>query len=325
MPGRGLQVACWRGFHCSHTMKYHQRAAATPRRAIMYVPGYDDRKANKAATLTIDSIVLDCEDGVAINKKEEARVNIPKLLARTDFGSKDRFIRVNSRDTGLTEDDVSSILASNNLPDGLLLPKVNSVDDINWFCDLAARNGNLKSLNRPMILGVMVETAIAMLNLKEITSFKSNTFDLQCLIFGADDFLAEIGASKTENAMELMYARQHVILHAKAFGLQAIDMVYNNYKDLIGLQRQAIEGAKMGFTGKQVIHPGQIDIVQESFSPSKEQIEWAKALSIAFEDHQQQGKGAFIFRGQMIDKPLLLQANNILSLINNVNGSHTSS
>jgi len=109
-------------------------------------------------------------------------------------------------------------------------------------------------------------------------------------------------------------ARQQVVLTAKAFNLQAIDTVYIDYKNLGGLQRQAEEGAAMGFTGKQAIHPIQVAIIQEAFRPSDAKIDWAKGLVTEFEKAQKEGKGAFVYRGQMIDMPLLKQAYNVLAI-----------
>ena len=132
------------------------------------------------------------------------------------------------------------------------------------------------------------------------------------LVFGSDDFAADVGATRTRSNVELMLARQTVVTAAKAHRLQAIDAVYIDYKDTEGLRRQAEEGAGWGFTGKQVIHPGQVEIVQKAFTPSQERLEWATKLMEAFKAHQEDGKGAFTFRGHMIDMPTVKQAQNVL-------------
>ena len=131
--------------------------------------------------------------------------------------------------------------------------------------------------------------------------------------------MADIGAVRTESNQELLYARQKIVTHAKAFGLQAIDLVHIKYKDLEGLHKQSIEGANMGFSGKQVIHPSNIPIVHEAFSPSNQQVEWASQLIKEFREHEKTGKGAFTFRGAMIDMPLVKQANNILIMTEKIN------
>lgn len=123
-----------------------------------------------------------------------------------------------------------------------------------------------------------------------------------------------LGATRSDNCNEVLYARQQVVVIAKAFDIQAIDAVYINFKDLDGLKQQSEEGASMGFTGKQAIHPTQIPVIQEAFRPSDERIEWAKGLVSGFTEAQKEGKGAFVYQGQMIDMPLLKQAHNILNI-----------
>jgi citrate lyase subunit beta-like protein len=140
---------------------------------------------------------------------------------------------------------------------------------------------------------------------------------LQGVVFGSDDFAADVGINGrySPEALELTYARQKLVTICRLFeNAQPIDMVYINFKDLDGLKKQAEQGAAWGFTGKQVIHPQQVPIVQAAFSPSESSIKWAKELIEAYEKHEREGKGAFTFRGQtMVDKPLLRKARHILN------------
>uniref|UniRef100_A0A8C1IKZ0 Citrate lyase beta like n=1 Tax=Cyprinus carpio TaxID=7962 RepID=A0A8C1IKZ0_CYPCA len=129
-----------------------------------------------------------------------------------------------------------------------------------------------------------------------------------------------LGATGTKDAKELLYAWQKVVVTTKAFGLQAIDLVYIDCQDVEGLRQQAREGALMGFTGKQVIHPNQIKVVQDEFAPSPKRIKWATELIAAFHEHQKLGKGAFTFHGSMIDMPSLKQAQNIVTMASTVQG-----
>lgn len=126
--------------------------------------------------------------------------------------------------------------------------------------------------------------------------------------------MVNLGASRSNDGQEVLLARQQVILVAKSMNLQAIDSVYINFKDLTGLERQCVDGARMGFTGKQCIHPDQVPVIQNAYSPSDDKIDWAKGLVAEFELAQETGKGAFVYRGQMIDMPLLKQAFNILNI-----------
>ena len=153
-----------------------------------------------------------------------------------------------------------------------------------------------------------VETAKGILNLKEIASHPR----LDALIFGGEDFAASIGATRTKDAIELLYARQAVVTTAAAFGLQAIDIVAIDFKDLEALRKEFEFGAQLGFTGKQIIHPAQVEPVQAAFTPNDEAIAHAKRIVETFEASQKEGKGAYALDGKMIDMPLLKNAEKVL-------------
>ncbi|XP_053311303.1 citramalyl-CoA lyase, mitochondrial [Spea bombifrons] len=300
----------------THNRTAHQYV---PRRAVLYIPGNDERKIKKIPSLGVDCAVLDCEDGVAINKKVDARHTIVKTLEEFDLGSAEKCVRVNSVSSNLAEEDLGVILQSRVLPSCLMLPKVENPDEIKWFAEKFHHYIKRRTLAHPIHLITFVETAMGLLNFKDVCEEciqrgPSAGFYLDGVVFGAEDFRASIGATSSRDTHDVLYARQKIIVVAKAFGLQAIDLVYIDYKDGEGLQRQSREGALMGFTGKQVIHPSQIPIVQEQFTPSADKIRWAHELISAFQEHQTLGKGAFTFHGSMIDMPLLKQAQNIVTL-----------
>ncbi|XP_041352207.1 citramalyl-CoA lyase, mitochondrial-like [Gigantopelta aegis] len=289
-----------------------------PRRTLMYIPGHDEKKLRKIPNLGVDCAVLECEDGVALTKKAEARENIRKILDELDFGTTDCAVRVNSMDSGLTEEDLQVIFQADKLPQTVLLPKVDTVDDIIEFTTMFKNVTKDKNGYCPYLI-VYIETAIGLLNMRNILQQAKDfsaygIYQLDGVVFGSDDLCADIGASRSTAGTELMYARQQVLLTAKAFRLQAIDMVHIDIKDLDGLLLQSEEGARFGFTGKQIIHPNQIAIVRDAFTPSKSKIDWAIELIQAFEKHQESGEGAFTFHGNMIDMPLLLQAKNIVQM-----------
>jgi len=302
----------------------------TPRRALMYVPGSDSRKVAKIPQLGADCVCLDCEDGVALNQKAAARENIRNILDKqeVDFGRSECSVRVNSIESGLCGEDLKDILGGPQLPSALHLPKVQSAQDLEHFSGLLAR----ALLNRPhpyppqqkLGLIMFIESAQALLDMPSICKMawhlsESASFVPEAIVFGSDDFAADIGATRTKDSTELFYARQSVVTAAKAFRLQAIDCVYIDFKDQEGLRRQSEEGARWGFTGKQVIHPGQVKTVQEAFSPNKERLEWATQLVEEFNLSQEEGRGAFTFRGHMIDMPTVKQAFNVLEIKNKCN------
>lgn len=296
----------------------------TPRRAAMYVPGNDQKKIQKVTSLDLDCAVLDCEDGVAANKKEEARSTIRCALDECDFGLTECVVRVNSVTSGLMEDDLGEVLGAKRMPDTLMLPKVERPQDIDMFTKRLKEVLQGRQLETRPFLITYVESAMGLMNLRDVfkktidLQLKEQLYVLDGVVFGSDDFCADIGATRTADAKELLYARQKIVTCAKAFKLQAIDMVHIDLKDLEGIERQSLEGARMGFTGKQVIHPSHVPIVQRAFSPTQEQVAWAAELVEAFSKHTESGKGAFTFHGKMIDMPSVLQAKNILQLSANI-------
>ncbi|KAI9530096.1 hypothetical protein NQZ68_004113 [Dissostichus eleginoides] len=264
-------------------------------------------------------LAFSCLPGDLPGVMTEARETIPRMLAELDLGRTEKCVRVNSVSSGFAEADLQVILQAEVLPPAIMLPKVEDTQEVQWFVDRFQHCLKGRALTEPVRLVTFVETAVGLLNFKAVCEEVRRLAPKAGLhhdgvVFGSDDFCASIGATRTKDARELLYARQKVVVTTKAFGLQAIDLVYIDYKDVEGLRRQAREGALMGFTGKQVIHPGQIQAVQEEFSPSLERVQWAKELIAAFDQHQEEGKGAFTFRGSMIDMPSVKQAKNIVTL-----------
>ena len=278
-----------------------------PRRALLYVPGDDRHKIDKAITLGVDCLCMDMEDGVALNRKAEARATIARALQELDFAGSEKLARINAVGSGFEQDDIRAVLP--HRPDGIVIPKVETPDQIGWAHELieAAELAQGWGLNSLRLL-VGVETARGILNLKEIASHPR----LDGIIFGAEDFAANVGATRTPEATELLYARLAVVTACAAYGLQAIDMVTIDFKQPELVRAEAGAGARLGFSGKQIIHPAQVEPVQTAFTPSDEAIAAARRLVQAFEQHQTEGAGAFALDGKMIDMPLLKNAQKIL-------------
>ncbi len=279
------------------------------RRAMLYVPGDDEHKIRKAAGLQVDSLCLDLEDGVALNRKDAAREVIRRALGEVAFGASERLVRINPLHGERGRLDLESLLPAR--PDGIVLPKVQSPDELVWLDGRLAQaeleegwpTGSLA------LIGI-IESARAFLELKAICAAAPR---LQALIFGAEDYAHDVGAIRTGEGQELLTARSLLVMHAAAFGLQAIDMVTVDFRDLDRVRREARAGAELGYSGKQIIHPAQVEPVQQAFTPSREEIERARALLAAFEQHQRRGAGAFAVDGQMVDMPVIRQARNLLA------------
>ncbi|HMZ43608.1 MAG TPA: CoA ester lyase [Anaerolineales bacterium] len=277
------------------------------RRALLYMPGDNWKMITKSITLGVDSICMDMEDGTAINKKAEARETIAKALRELDFGSSEKLARINSVGSGWEQDDIDAVLPFH--PDGIVIPKVESFEQVEWASRII-ETAELKygwPVNSVRVL-IGVETAKGILNLKEIAAHPR----LDAIIFGGEDFAASIGAVRTRDAVELLYARQAVIVACSAFDLQPIDIVTIDYKDIEALRVESEFGARLGFVGKQIIHPAQVEPVQRAFTPSDEAIAYAKRIVETFEASQKEGKGAYSLDGKMIDMPLLRNAKKVL-------------
>jgi citrate lyase beta subunit len=278
------------------------------RRALLYIPGNDLHKIEKGAGLDVDCIVLDLEDAVSSSSKQEAREITSAALRSMDFGTSERLVRINALYTELAEKDLEMIVPAR--PDAILLSKTTQASDVTKLSEILLKyeqdagwqEGSIK------IFGV-IETAMGIINLKEICQADPR---LQVIICGGEDLAADFNAIRTRAAAELSYARSAVILHAAAFQLQAIDMVNADFTNEDQLFDEARQGMEMGFSGKQVIHPNQIEIVQRAFTPDQEEIEYALQIISQFDSNEENGQGAFALDGVMVDRPVVTRARHLL-------------
>lgn len=277
------------------------------RRALLYMPGDNWKMITKSITLGVDCICMDMEDGTAISKKDEARATIARALQELDFGKSEKLARVNSVGSGWEKDDIEAVLPYR--PDGIVIPKVESFEQVEWASQIieAAELKYGWQVNSIRVV-IGVETAKGILNLKEIAAHPR----LDAIIFGGEDFAASIGAIRTKDATELLYARQAVVVACAANDLQAIDIVTIDYKDIEALRVESKFGARLGYSGKQIIHPAQVEPVQTAFTPGDEAITYARRIIETFEASQEEGKGAYSLDGKMIDMPLLKNAQKVL-------------
>jgi citrate lyase beta subunit len=215
------------------------------RRALLYMPGDDRRKIEKATTLGVDCICMDMEDGVALTHKTEARAVIAASMKELDFGSSERAIRINSVGSGFEKFDLAAAVATN--PDAIVVPKVETarqVRAISEYIEMYELSSKMEIGSIRLLAGV--ETARGVLNLKEIAETDKR---LDAIIFGAEDYAASIGARRTREGIEVLYARSAVVNACAANNLQALDMVFIDFRDAEGLRLEAQEGAALGFSG----------------------------------------------------------------------------
>ncbi len=239
-----------------------------PRRAWLYVPGDQERKVTKAANLDADVICLDLEDAVVPDRKTEARRLVVRALQTRSFRAGEVWVRINPPTTPWGEADLSAVMQVAPRLRGVVLPKVSAPWEVNWAARRLQEAEEAHGLLRGrLLLAGLIETARGVVHLEDILEASPR---LAVLLFGAEDLAADLGATRTPQGREIAYARGRFLVTVKAYERQAIDMVYIAYKDLEGLAREAREAALMGFDGKQIIHPAQVPVINEVFTPSKE-------------------------------------------------------
>ena len=279
------------------------------RRSVLFMPGDSMRKIEKATRLDADSIVMDLEDGVALNNKAAARATIAEALRTLDFGRRERLVRLNPPGSGLLDDDLA--VTAPAAPDGFVIPKVESAADVQTVSrKLAAVEAAHGWAEGSLRLVAVVETALGVMNLKEIAQSDAR---LEALMFGAEDLAGDIGAVRTAAGWEVFFARSAVVTAAAAYGLQAIDMIFVDFQNPDGLAEECRAARQMGYAGKMAIHPKQIAIINREFSPTPAEIDRARRLVAAHRAHQQSGRGAFAFEGKMVDMPVIRAAEHVLA------------
>jgi citrate lyase subunit beta/citryl-CoA lyase len=277
-------------------------------RSLIFVPGNSARFVEKAKTLPADIICLDLEDSVPANEKAAARKIISDALVhRKDYQSP-VYVRTNSVESGLIAEDLKETLLQGL--DGIVVPKVNDEAEM---MQIAKQVSSLESVNRTS-LNIMpsIETARGVVNAYRIATANDR---VNCLVFGVFDFLHDMKLDYEEgDDTGYSYARAKVPVDARAAGVEAIDAIWQKIDDPAGLVRDSSTARRLGYSGKCVIHPSQIEPVHDVFRPGKDQVEWARKVVIALGDAMEkgEGRGAVSLEGRMIDAVHYKQAKAIL-------------
>ena len=260
-------------------------ARQRPYRSVLYIPGSRDRALDKARTLPVDAIIFDLEDAVAAEEKLNARETLRAALATGGYGERVKIVRINSLDTEWGRADAEAVREMN--ANVLLLPKVNSAADVDA---LAAITGD-----QP--IWAMMETPRGMLNAAEIAAHPL----MAGFVMGTNDLAKELQTRFRPDRLPLMTSLGLCLLAAKAEGLIIVDGVYNAFKDAEGLEIECAQGRNMGFDGKTLIHPAQVDIANAAFSPSDDEIDLARRQIAAFEVTEAQGQGVAVVDGKIVE------------------------
>ncbi|RPA89914.1 citrate lyase subunit beta [Choiromyces venosus 120613-1] len=278
------------------------------RRALLYVPGSSKRMVEKARGLNVDCVTYDLEDAVTAAEKPTARHIIKDALnLPMQGGAREVSVRINAVETGLALEDLGVVLQGKNL-DTIVVPKVESAGDLEFVSNVLDHSNHLNKSSIKIL--ALLESARSIIDIRQIIT---STPRLSGLIFAAEDFAKDLSITRTPSLTEFLFARQTITTAARAFNLpSAIDLVCTSYRDTAALERECLDGVGMGFNGKQVIHPSQVDLVQRLFLPGEEQVRGAVRVLVAEKVAEAEGKGSWGLDGRMVDRPVIEAARRVV-------------
>ena len=270
---------------------------ARPYRSVLYIPGSKERALEKARTLPVDAIIFDLEDAVSVDEKENARDILKTALAQGGYGSRMRIVRINGLITEWGRDDAKA--ARDMDCDAILLPKVESFAQVDLLAEIT---GDIP-------IWAMMETPRGILNATEIASHPK----VAGFVMGTNDLAKELQCRFRADRLPMLSSLSLCLLAAKAEGLLIIDGVYNAFKDDEGLWAECEQGRDMGFDGKTLIHPAQIDVANSTFAPTEAEIDLSRRQIAAFEETEAAGQGVAVVDGKIVENLHVVTAKEILA------------
>ncbi len=278
-------------------------------RTLLFVPGNQKRKIEKARSVPADAFILDLEDSVPVSEKDSARKMVSAAISRLASSGRSIFVRVNSLQTSFTVADIKATVTKSLT--GICLPKSESADDIHEADNLimdAERIAGLEVGSTGLL--ALIETPKGIINAYEIASASPRVLGVS---FGAEDFALGMGISRTKEGNEMYYPRMVIAVACHAANVLAIDSVYSDIKDMEGLIAEAKLAKQIGFQGKSVLHPDQVSIVNEIFTPSEQEVIYARRVAEVFEAAVKQGQASTSLEGKMIDVAVVERARKLLA------------
>ncbi|MCB4454677.1 HpcH/HpaI aldolase/citrate lyase family protein [Leisingera sp. McT4-56] len=268
-----------------------------PYRSVLYIPGSKPRALEKAKTLPVDAVIFDLEDAVSVDEKPNARATLAQALEVGGFGARMKIVRINGLDTEWGRED--AIAAAKMDCDAILLPKVNAPADLDALAEIT---GDIP-------LWAMMETPRGMLNAAAIAAHPK----LQGMVMGTNDLAKELQTRYRPDRMPMMAGLGLCLLAAKAEGLVIVDGVYNAFKDVEGLAAECAQGRDMGFDGKTLIHPAQVEVANAAFAPTEREIDTSRRQIAAFDEAQAAGQGVAVVDGKIVENLHVVTAREILA------------
>ena len=268
-----------------------------PRRSVLYMPGSNARALDKAKTLPVDGVILDLEDSVAPDAKEAARQQVVDAVKAGGFGTREVFIRVNGVDTPWHADDLSA--AAHAAPDVILVPKVSSSDTL----ELIGRRMLDMGTNHKTRVWAMIETPLAIFNILEIAAAaRDSETRLAGFVMGTNDLAKDTRARLVPGRTPMLAWLSMCVAAARIHGIDILDGVYNDIGNADGCARECTQGVELGFDGKTLIHPSQIEPCNKAFSPSPADVAQARKMIAAFDLPENKGKGVVSIDGRMVER-----------------------
>jgi citrate lyase subunit beta / citryl-CoA lyase len=268
-----------------------------PRRSVLYMPGSNARALEKAKTLPADGVILDLEDSVAPEAKEAARQQVADAVKAGGFGAREVFIRVNSVDTPWHADDLAA--AADAAPDAILIPKVSSADTL----ELIGRRLLDMSADHKTRVWAMIETPLAIFNILTIAQAASDSETrLSGFVMGTNDLAKDTRARLVPGRAPMLPWLSMCVAAARIYGIDILDGVYNEIGNADGFAEECAQGVELGFDGKTLIHPNQIEPCNKAFSPSQAEVEQARKMIAAFNLPENKGKGVVSIEGRMVER-----------------------
>lgn len=280
-----------------------------PRRSVLYVPGDNERALQKTQALPADAIIIDLEDSVAPANKEQARKQATEVIRQGGFGSREVVLRVNPIETPWGMADLHAAIAAE--PHAILIPKVSHAGDIVGTSKVVKAAHAAQHIR----LWAMIETPMGIINAREIAACAPDPDNrLSVFVLGTNDLLKESRARSSNNRFAVVPWLAMTLVAARAYGLDVVDGVYNDFKDDAGFRAECEHGRTLGMDGKTLIHPSQVGPCNDIFSPSDEEVSWSRKIMSAFKLPENVKKGVITVDGRMVERLHLVMAERTVSI-----------
>ncbi|NYB73667.1 CoA ester lyase [Sedimentibacter hydroxybenzoicus DSM 7310] len=285
------------------------------RRSMLFMPGNSAGMLLNADALGADSIILDLEDAVSPAEKDSARILVRNALKHLNYSNCEIIVRINSIDSEFWKSDLQEIIPLR--PHMIMPPKINSAGDVQIIAEYMKEIEEKHNIDKPTYIIPLIETALGVENAFEIAKSSDR---VKAIFLGAEDLTADLRCKRTKNGDEIFYSRGRMVTAARAAGIDVYDTPFTDVEDEEGLREDALFAKSLGFTGKACISPRHVMTINEVFSPTIEEVEYAREVMDIIRVAEEQGKGAISLHGKMIDAPIVARARQTLEMAEALGG-----